>query len=578
MMNVNEKETAHVTEKESESTQTKKPVSIRRMKEKKKLSLFTKALLIYVGVLFFAGICLLGVCYQVLSQYEDSQPKHVIEDVCEDVLPYLKDALAEKYKGTLSEYEEWDKVFSEVFAPAFDGEYTYKKAVKEYTAENPVFSIGTDSDVANITLAKSSETSSFGFAVWEISRVDIIADLTGVSTISTVIEVPTGAQVTVNGKTLTAQPENTVQYPFPSQYEGNAQLPEYSVYRVEGLYSEPQVAALLDGNTLPKKDHDAKIAFDYPDSMRHTLTVTVPYYSMVKVGGVALTESNIQDGKVAFGSASRYDNAHYIKYSVSGLVSKPTVEAFSEDGKKMDGVVESESYAYTLSYTEADAHTVKVLFPSADTTLSINGVDATGEVTADKKAPAYLYTDGLSKYIKGHIALGYVELGGIYGEPEVKCTDKSGAALEVVVTESDGVMLYTFSPKADYTLKDKYESYALAYTDDYIGYCSGGYQIVDQTFSVAAAHLEWGSPAYKKLYSTKFSFGKNKPYTVTNKQITTYGYISLGDNAFSCLVDFEMDVTTSYEVEQKTQHDKVEGMRLTFARIGNNWKIVGLSM
>ena len=39
-----------------------------------------------------------------------------------------------------------------------------------------------------------------------------------------------------------------------------------------------------------------------------------------------------------------------------------------------------------------------------------------------------------------------------------------------------------------------------------------------------------------------------------------------------------MDVTTSYEVEQKTQHDKVEGMRLTFARIGNNWKIVGLSM
>ena len=555
---------------------TQAAVSLKRPNCKKRASLFSRALIIYAASLAVLGACLLGVCWSVLKQYEDSQPKYVVEDACDDFTPYLEGALREVYIDSIGEYESWDDVFSRVLAPAFAGDYTYKRNAREYTAENPVFTVSAESDIANITLEKTPERSSFGFAVWRVKDVEVIADLSGVSTISTDISVPVGSVVKINGKVLCGTPERTVAYPFATKYEQGQSLPEYSVYTVSGLYAEPVIEAEYNSRSLSTREGEGAV-FELPSDMLRTLSVTVPYTARVKVGGVLLGESDVTDERISFVDALKYDDAHYVRYEIRGLVTKPQVEAFDSQGKKLDGMSEVSEGAFSLAYKESDAYRLRVLFPTGAVTLTVGGVDAAGEVRSDN-IPAYFYTDGLEKYIQGHVSLGYVELDRIYGTPEVKCTDSSGRELKAHLTESEGEVYYTFSPVPDDSLKSEYESYAIAYTDDYIGYCSGGYQIVNTTFAKAAKHLAPNSPAYTKLESTKFSFGQNKAYTVSNKQITTYDYIKLGENAFSCLVDFEMDVTTTYNVEQKTQHEKVEGMRLTFAKVSGAWKIVGLGM
>lgn len=560
---------------EQETVQTGE-IKLKRHNERKRLGMFSSALIIYVISLAVIGACLLGVCWRALSQYEDSQPKYVLEDVCEDFAPYLESALSDVYAESIGEYESWDKVFSDVLLPAFAGDYKYKRNVREYTSENPVYTVYCESDIANVTLEKAPERSSFGFAVWKVAQVEIIADLSGVCTISTDVYVPYGASVKINGKTLDAFPDKKVPYPFASKFDVQEQLPEYSVYTVSGLYCEPVIEASLDSVALGLREGE-RASFELPSSMLSTLSVTLPYGAKVKVGGITLGESETADANVAFEQALKYDNARYVRYEIKGLATKPAVEAFDSNGKKLDGLSEETAGVYSLGYRESDAYKLKIIFPVRDVTLTVNGVDATDIVTKENIG-VYKYTDGIEKYIDEPIELGWVELDRIYGDPQVKCTDKAGRELKQTVSESDGEVYYTFSPVPDQDLKSEYEQYAVAYTEDYIGYCSGGYQIVNTTFAKAAKHLASDSPAYDKLYSTKFSFGQNKAYKVSNKVITTYDYISLGDNAFSCLVDFEMDVTTTYNVEQKTQHEKVEGMRLTYARVGGAWKIVGLEM
>ncbi len=556
------------------------PEEGKKSREKKKPGIFGRALLVYAGVLLAISVIGLFICWEALAQYEDSQPKHVMEDVTSDFSSYLSDALGEQYKDSLSEYEEWNRVLSEVLLPAFEGEFKYKKAVREYTAENPVYTVYTDSDIANITLSKTGEVSSFGFDSWEVSGVTLVADLSGISTVTAIVEVPTGASVTVNGKPLTGTAESTKSYPFALEWEKAQELPEYSVYTVEGLFSTPVIRASVDGTAMTERMTEGRYSFDYPESMRHSVSITVPYDAAVKLGSVTLGEQLVSDASVPFDGACKYDNAHYKEYTVQGLYAYPAVEVFDSDGKKIETLTHDEKKQnYTCIYAPSDAYKITVVCPSADTALTLNGVDAGADIKAQENGmPVYPFTEGLEKYINGRIPLGYFTLEGVYGKPEIVCKSSDGTALPYTLTEDAEGLTYCFYPSESEALKAEHEKLAVSYTEDYIKYASGGYQIVNRTFAVAASHLLAGSPAYEKLESTKFSFGQNKPYTVKKQEITTYGYTQWGENCFSCLVDFTVDITTSYDVEQKDQRDEVKGMRLTYAKIDGKWQIVGLSM
>lgn len=549
-------------------------------RSKKGVSGFLKGLLIYSGVLAVIFVAGLFFCWELLSQYEDSQPKHVMEDVCADFSPYLEHGLKAEFGESISEYEEWDKVFADVLKPAFAGEYRFKKAVKKYTAENPVYTVYTDSEIANIKLEKTGKTSSLGFDSWRVSGIEIIADMSGVSTITSTVEVPVDAQVTVNGKPLTASPqEGSVVYPLALKYENGIQsLPQYLIYHIEGLFSTPAVSVKLGDKEMVEHRIGQRHVFGYPEADLHSVTFTVPYDATVKLGGVALTESEITETDIRYETAHKYDNAKYVKYEVKGLLAEPLVEVFDKNGTKREDVKTDSNNVHTLTYAESDAYTLTVLCPLDGTKLEINGIDATAELIIDPKTvPVHPMLDGLTKYITTPAAFGYIKLDATYGAPEIKLTAADGTEYTSEIIRNASTVEYVYSPMTDESLKADREQYAVAFGEDYLKYISGGYQIVNKTFAVAAAHLQAGSPAYKKLESTKFSFGQNKPYTVKEKTITTHDYTAWGENAFSCLIDIEMEVETTYNVENPIQHDEVS-MRLTFAKTGGKWKIVGLSI
>ena len=590
--NISEKATPAAQTDKSESEQaddchgtaTEESTSEPSAKSRKKLGKFGKFLLIYSAVFLVIAAAGLCVWWQALSQYEASQPKYKIEEITAEFDTYLSDSLFAVYKDTLTEYENWEEVFAQTLSPAFGCDYKYKKAVKHYTAQNPVYTIYTDKDIANVTLGASEQRSSFGFAMWEVISVEVVADISNVSTIDAVLQAPSDASVRINGIPLESTSlTGTSAYPSPLKWENASDLPSYCTYRISGLFSEPEIEADISGTALTvirSEDSNSYIC-DYPQSMRHTVSITAPYDSTVKLGGITLSEEHIAQDSIAVEDAVRYDNAHYVKYSVEGLLTHPEVSVKASDGRALDASeCDEKKENFVFSYTDSDSTKMTVLYPTNGTIVSINGVTLGDDVTllTGAQMPKHPKTADVSKYISGAVPFGCFTLERIYGEPSISVVDSDGNALQCKTESSEGAVTYFFSPASSEQLKSEYEKYAVAYTEDYIKYASGGYMVVDQTFAVAASHLLPDSPAYEKLESTKFSFGQNKPYTVKKQEITTYGYTKWGENCFSCLVDFAVDVTTSYNVEQKDQHDEVKGMELFFSYINGKWQIVGLNM
>lgn len=566
--------------------ETPADIPAKKKKSKKKKSGFKRGLLIYTIVLSVIFIAALFIGWEFLSQYEDSQPKYVMQDVCDSFDTYLEQGLSAKYAGTVTEYENWESVYKDIMAPAFEGEYDYKKAYAEYTEANPVFTVyfeleGKKLNIANIKLGKTGETTFFGFDSWKVEGVEIVADMSRITMVSSVIEVPTGAQVTVNGKPINVTvEEDKITYPLALKYETDkSALPEYEVYILEGLYAEPEISVTYDGKSMVEHRDGVRHMFGYPESDLHTLTVTAPADSTVKVGGVALGESEIKDNNITVDNAHKYDNARYVRYEIAGFLTSPAVEITDRSGVRRTDVVKAEDKEeYTLSYAESDAYTLTVICPMDGTKLEINGIDATADlITEGDGMPEHPLLKGMTKYITSPVKLGYIKLDATLGAPEVKLTGADGVEYAATVTTKGAQTDYVYSPLVDESLKETYEQYVLKYAEAHINYLKGGYLIVEQTFAAAIKLMQTGSPGYQVFESTKFSFGQNKPYTVNKKEITTYDYTMWGNNTFSCTLHISMDITTSYDVEQKEQHDEVT-MRLTYSKIGGVWKIVGLSL
>lgn len=571
---------------ETETTQKSAPKKQKKIKKIKdgfkfrrpnmhganKFRRFLKIYAICLGIVFLSALAFL---YSALYQFEQSQPQTTINKVADNFTPHLYESLKTIYEPTLCEYESWDVVFDSCFKEAFGEDFKIKKAVRDYTAQRPVYTVYTDKDIAKVALKKSDKTTAFGLSLWDVESVTIIADLENVSTFSRKIEVPSGSIAAVNGIPLSKNKiAESRKYTGGCGYDDTDKMPQVDVYEITGLYLEPTVTATKDGENLTSTLNNTMYHFSFPSSMTHDLTVTVPYNATVTLGTKKLTSDLITENNIPFALATKYDNAHYVKYTVKSLLTDPTLTVVSANGKTMHHTQDN-----FYPYTDDLAYTLMLCYPSYASSVKINGADASGigKIPSDKM-PRYPFSSNISQYISGHIPLDSIYIEKIWGEPILEVLDAKSSPLNSSLNAADGKVIYSYLPSVDDTLKETYEHLAISYTEDYIKYCSGGYKIVNQTFAVAAAHLLADSPAYKKLESTKFSFGQNKAYTVNKKEIVTYDYRQLGDNTFSCLVDFTVYVTTSYDVADKNQKDEIKGMALTYSFIDGKWQIVDLKM
>ncbi len=549
-------------------------------KKHKKKCRFWKGLLIYCVVMVAVVLVASGVWFEYLREYENTLPENTANEVAYDFKSYLSDELKSMYSGSVTEFESLDSVVGDLLIPAIGNEFTYSKLVKEYTTERPVYSIlSGKNQVAKIALENSGEKTLFGFEKWKVSSFELLADMSGVNTLSYKIKAPLDFSVYVNGIKLDDSfIANVEPYDNISKWEkASADDLKMNVYEVSGLYCAPTVAATgKNGNSAEVRNGEIGLYIcDFPSDMRHDVKITVPYGASAYLGGEPLTDSEISNGYIECGYTGKYDNARLVEYTVRGLIAYPDVIAYDRDNNPLEATT-SENENYVYEYSESMKHSVFFAIPSGDDiTIRLNGSELeNGMAVLVGENHIYPELSNIRQYISGISKLDLYRIDGIYGDPDVEAFDGSSHENGLEARVEDGVIY--FFPKSDDTLKNEHEALVEAYIDAYIRYTSGGYKVVDTTFKAAAAYLIPDSPAYESLLSTKFSFGQNKEFFIKSREIKSYDYIKLGDNCFSCTVDFTAEIYTTYTSTVQNVTDTVEGMKLWYVKSDGEWKIAGL--
>ena len=221
--------------------------------KKKKLSPFSRGLLIYALVLATAGLAALALLYGALDAYEASRPeigvKAYLSDIeengptaaCLAALPALDENLKSR--------EENIAALQSLLAGA-----AYKKAPGLSTQERCAYQLSLDSQPFGVIYLKQSEKSSFGFAPWQVclEEYEFSPLLKKVD-----ISLPEGYIPTFNGQKLDGRciTDHTLKYEMLSQYYDDMDgLPRLCRWET-GAYIGAGEVRVLDrsGNQLPEE-------------------------------------------------------------------------------------------------------------------------------------------------------------------------------------------------------------------------------------------------------------------------------------------------------------------------------------
>ncbi len=178
-----------------------------------------------------------------------------------------------------------------------------------------------------------------------------------VDSVYTVI-VPEGAEVKLNGITLTDSYRTGVAIPTDAHLFESETKMRATVYSVRGLRLVPTVAVTLDGVELsPVEDgkyesaelYDA--AYTYPNSYKNAYTVTVPDGATLYCNGVVVGEEykiGKSDKYPLPASAKKYAtaNGYGVKYTVTGLYAEPVFTVTNGDETCVGDKVDAEWFFY----------------------------------------------------------------------------------------------------------------------------------------------------------------------------------------------------------------------------------------
>ena len=221
---------------------------------KKTLSKFWK---IYIGavggflVLLAIALCLL---WGVLSDYEQSLPRSVVEKAFATYIQTGKFSELFESQGVSFEFEDKENVINYLKENCTD-ELSFYKTVETENGEKYAVKSG-EEKVLTLSVEKTGEETKFGFAKYGIKTVE-----TNSSVGKIVIKAPKDYEVKVNGKSVaksyiteTDIKSDTFEY-MPENVNGIY----YDKYIINGLMFEPAVSAFWDGKeTTVNFDAQAK--------------------------------------------------------------------------------------------------------------------------------------------------------------------------------------------------------------------------------------------------------------------------------------------------------------------------------
>ncbi len=380
----------------------------------KKIPLFYKILLIFLGVLA-AAICIsLIYLWSFLSDYQAGLPIYAVEDIVEDVAMGQYDKILNENSFAVTDFEEKDTILKFMENGFKNKSVSYKKM---YSRKNSLYAIyANDSPILHITFIKNK-------GKYTVSNIEPVTEI-GVE-----IDLPEGFNLYIGDKKAdnkwiekTITPEETG-YDKLFCMTGKKQV--INSYRILGLINKPEIRVtdyegkdvnLTIGKKLTVK-YD-KVTFNVP--VEYT-----PYINGKMIDSEYITRTNIDSGTAGI---------TLNEYTVDGVLDLADYKVKDKSGKEMlltlsEDVVSLKKMDFSINVPEGYG-------------IYINGVKLGNEYIEKKNVEISLLQYVPDKYVDKPVYDGYKIT--VFGQlPDLKVKDLNGNDVKTIVNDQNAYAYFS---------------------------------------------------------------------------------------------------------------------------------------
>lgn len=500
-----------------------------------------------------AAVIIITVCFAVGNSRARSSAYEVADRYVDGLsVNKLYDKLDSYVKKNISRYEELPQVEYKMRELLKNGDVSFARA-ENFSVASPKYTVYIDGkEVYTLALEKQfSFSDRYGVKSFKVSKNLNFGNVI-------VIDVPSGAIVTVNGIELERSESVPSRYYRLSEFEEKlASEYESDRYDLGRMFLSPEVSVVYEGKRLSASSIDGGVLhYDYPTDMTENYVFTVPEGAIVTANGKTVLREYISETKQQYPFLTRFES------DLSGM---PTSNTY-----QLTGLFNAPEITVTYNGIELTHEDGAYLLPSEMTrsfvimapdyaVVKVNGKTLNStDISAKKKELPIL--SGVSGYAKQRPYLTEYKISGLMTEPSITATDKNGKPLTVNgYYSSDGKIVFNCTPSG---APNSTVTKALTnYTKAYIKYVYSGNSDLESNYNAAIAYTPYNSNAYyalKDTYRTLYNAPQYK--SISYGALKVLEYYKYSDSAYSAIV--QMTCTATHNGE------KVE-FTVTLEMLGN---------
>ena len=336
--------------------------------DRRGLSGFGKAMLVYCILLILAVAAALAVFWKYLEAYEFTRPERVMaqfEQMADE--KYWQTAIDGAFAVTPTEFETKSSLVDELCLDLIKtGKMTYVQD-EAYTDEEPVYLVSVGgTQLCRVYLSPQlGGDAGFGLKYMSINKVELLADFINPQPRTLSITAPADATVTVNGiavseSYLSSEPVDTAY--LPELEPGAAEL--LCRYDIAGIYGTVEIGATsAEGEVLSAESSDENGAVFALAEGSLSFRICAPEGAVVSVNGIELDESYKTGETVTPGYMSgleSYGAAPELQvWEVGGLHLEPEFTVTAADGGEYGAPYIEDGMACYLPASDAELETAQ---------------------------------------------------------------------------------------------------------------------------------------------------------------------------------------------------------------------------
>lgn len=479
--------------------------------------------------------------------------------------------------NTYPAYEDASKLAYDVLSPVFElGEITYLRRMTPSADGNTVYELFSDGVHFASLIISDNSVGHFSAGEWQAVRLEFDIDyFNSVEFPQYRVLLPEGASLTVNGAVIdpSMKEKHGAIYPALSIVEEGHEVAPCDVYVFNDVYFVPELSATLEGVSLECEQlGEGEWFFRYPESAKHSITVTVPIGVDAYVSGIKLTEEWASrteiDGELgALDDGGTGTLPRLSVWTVDNLFGEVEVDA--KIGETEVALLSNEGGNYKFDTPAECKYTLTVILPSG-AELFVNGkaIAANNKTEASAEDIAYGPT-ALGRYEVSE--LGVIEgavpnfdkytLTGYLAEPNVTAK-LGGVELPLAGKSVDG---YSVRYDFDFGKGDQFDAERIAtaekFAESYLAYiCGGGAwndpaneKAFNDNYNALKAQMIEGTAGYvgvMESYRDVNLMPKYESFTIDSKTATDL--VAYTEKSLSCRVEFSVTRTRTVEGVQQT--------------------------